>query len=347
MKWLVWAVLALFFGGCTHTLHRQTEDKNTQILQSKSSDVNASILPDKAAQKHKIKSYKFKNFGGYFNEDSKSLLILKDDGNFELLSFENKTKDAGNFSVSDMEILAHELRLTPTDRINVLKDSKGRAWIKNHPLKELSAYANDKFLFALAPDQSSALLSSQGMQCDGALKFHDGFYDLNGAKIVATQAKIFIEKGACNASDIELKRADATWLIAPNSLGLISSFSNNVQIIKEFGARNIKRDERAKNLSVYYVYYGTERLFSYLLQNNKVTKINILSKNYKTAHGIGLKSTYAELTNLYKISDQSFSDDEISVKVKSLNAIFKFERKFDESGISKDAKVTKILLLWE
>ncbi|WP_169764136.1 hypothetical protein [Campylobacter mucosalis] len=265
------------------------------------------------------KGVNFKEFGGYFNDELKELILINKDTNISNIIFWDK---------------------------KIIKDSNNRIWKKLEPLKVASSFANKNSVISIAPKRDNALISGKidGHFIDAKAVFKDGVYIAGNLKIIALKDKIFMSK-------MEFKKIDNSFLITKNSVGRICKNSHSQDLIKEFGTNNLKRITQIKQQSAYYVLSLNERLFAYEIYNNKITKLNILSPKFKTIEGIGLNSSFKDIKNSLKIDDFSVHKNKISLKIDSYNMVLhllsdiKNEPKSLED-IDENAKVKQILISW-
>ena len=135
-------------------------------------------------------------------------------------------------------------------------------------------------------------------------------------------------------------------------LGELTPDMKSGDIIKIYGAKNIKKDARDRGENSHVVYQGGEAKFKYLLQNGVITRVEILSPSFKSPQGVGLGSTIAQVKSALKIKNFAFSDGQISLKIPSLNAVFKLENSQNLTSVKSleqipsSYKVDAIILNW-
>lgn len=304
--------------------------------------------PVKSTQKSEPKSYKFKNFGYFFDDKNMQLLNLKDDDTFEILDLKRGTTDNGIFEVKNLKIIIKNKEFTLLN--DTLTDKHTNLFIKLKKIIQTQSFKNQKNTIIITPFENKAkifVISNDMNILDNTLKYMDGVYKFDKYKLIISQEKMFILGGNLAG---EYNKTDTRWLIGKNSLGLISRFSHHWDIVKIFGSKNIKRNKNITNKSVYDVFSNDEKIFSYTTINNKITKIDILSKRYKTPNNIGINTSFLELKNTIKIDDFYIDKGKILLKAASLNTIFTISNKNNaknKNEISPNETIKHITIDWE
>ena len=130
----------------------------------------------------------------------------------------------------------------------------------------------------------------------------------------------------------------------------LTNESANADVMKFYGAKNIKRDNTKKENS-YIVTSKNERIFEYTLLNGIITSIEIYSNEFKTPENISLKSNFKDIKNALVISKFQSDANNIYLKIDSHDMLVKLKNPLAQeitnlTQIPDEAQIEQITLMW-
>ena len=130
----------------------------------------------------------------------------------------------------------------------------------------------------------------------------------------------------------------------------LTNESANTDVMKFYGAKNIKRDNTKKENS-YIVTNKNERIFEYTLLNGIITSIEIYSNEFKTPENISLKSNFKDIKNALVISKFQSDTNNIYLKIDSHDMLIKLKNPLAQeitnlNQIPDEAQIEQITLMW-
>ncbi|MGG7073482.1 hypothetical protein U5B43_04350 [Campylobacter sp. 9BO] len=304
-------------------------------------DLNMPIRPAKISKNDELKSYKFRYFGSYISIETSELLTIKEDDTFILENLKTAQQESGVFKHKMNEIFLNSKNFTAHKDHIVSKN--GEFYTKLDLVKDVKGYKNESKTIIFTPFNDKAIIfitKNDGEILEKELEFRDGIYYFKDDKFLFLKQKAFVKNANFTAFDI-------TWTISKGSVGKLSINSSHQDIIKIFGAKNIKRNKEQKDVASYDIYNANSKILSYTIFNNKISTIKTQNKNFKTTKHIGVGSSFNELKTAYKIEQTFINKDKIFIKIDPENIIFELENTSKNSKhIPLDAKIKSITINW-
>ncbi|MBR8464933.1 copper resistance protein NlpE N-terminal domain-containing protein [Campylobacter sp. faydin G-140] len=197
---------------------------------------------------------------------------------------------------------------------------------------------------------------------EGEFGYKNGIYYLKNTKeqvsLHRLKDEIFInaDKTICKNSISGRYRHKSSMknLFGKNFISNLTSDMKNADIVRIYGAKNIKRNTNEKKKESFYVLDDSKKpLFKYTLTNGIITQIEVISDKFKTPNGIKIGSSFKDIKTNLKVQSAVFdkNNNVISLKIPSENMLIRLKNNNKKNiksikDIDENAKCEQILLLW-
>ncbi|GAB5526874.1 MAG: hypothetical protein Roseis2KO_47460 [Roseivirga sp.] len=175
---------------------------------------------------------------------------------------------------------------------------------------------------------------------------------------------------SCANVNSTVGNADSTFIVSTGQIGLIKQMMTVQEVLDTYPSGSIKKvtsqGEFAEDQYDDYEVHDSEgrHIFTFTpVRNNdphaRIESVTILDERFKTDKGIGLSSTYGQLTEAYEALDCSPDMETIDISITRLKARFSIqksdleegwwkerEKEIDTSKIPTDTSLSGFLIQW-